>query len=110
MVPGHTYGWSEDENGTLFSATGYNGTSDTVDGTHSALRYPKFTLVDDTDRNIKTVSVSGETSAIDNISTDSNEGSAVYYNLQGIEVAPSQLTPGIYVKVTGNGVKKVVID
>lgn len=110
MVPGHTYDWSEAENGTLFSATGYNGTYDTVDGTHSALRYPKFTLVDDTDSNIKTVSVSGETSAIDNISTDSNEGPAVYYNLQGIEVAPSQLTPGIYVKVTGNGVKKVVID
>ena len=36
-------------------------------------------------------------------------GEPVYYNLQGCQVAKSQLTPGVYVKRQGKSAQKIIV-
>ena len=50
-----------------------------------------------------------ETSGIDDIATDNANAAPVFYTIQGVRVDASQLTPGLYIKVTGNKTEKVVI-
>lgn len=50
------------------------------------------------------------TNAVDNIAVDAvEEGEAIYYNLNGIQVDAENLVPGVYVKVVGNTATKVVV-
>lgn len=53
--------------------------------------------------------VAQETSGIDDIATDNANAAPVFYTIQGVRVDASQLTPGLYIKVTGNKTEKVVI-
>ncbi|MDE5667927.1 MAG: Ig-like domain-containing protein [Duncaniella sp.] len=54
------------------------------------------------------VNVLGQT-AIDSIGTDAANAPAEYFNLQGIRVDASALTPGVYIVRKGNEINKVVI-
>lgn len=54
------------------------------------------------------VNVLGQT-AIESIGTDAANAPAEYFNLQGIRVDASALTPGVYIVRKGNEVNKVVI-
>lgn len=49
------------------------------------------------------------TSAVNNISVDSEDAPVMYYNLQGVRVNGESLLPGVYVKVQGKTATKVVI-
>ena len=40
---------------------------------------------------------------------DAVSGDAVYYNIQGVRVDASDLTPGVYVRVLGDKSDKVII-
>lgn len=51
----------------------------------------------------------GETTAVDTITTDNDATDAVYYNLQGVEISADKLTPGVYIRRQGNEAKKVLI-
>lgn len=51
----------------------------------------------------------GETTAVDTITTDNDAADAVYYNLQGVEISADKLTPGVYIRRQGNEAKKVLI-
>ncbi len=54
------------------------------------------------------VNVLGQT-AIESIGTDAANAPAEYFNLQGIRVDASALTPGVYIVRKGNEVNKIVI-
>lgn len=54
------------------------------------------------------VNVLGQT-AIESIGTDAANAPAEYFNLQGIRVDASALTPGVYIVRKGNEINKVVI-
>lgn len=51
----------------------------------------------------------GTTAQIDVISDEQPDADAIYFNLQGIQVDPNNLTPGIYIRVKGNTSTKVRI-
>lgn len=55
--------------------------------------------------------VTGKLSGVEDIEIDAAEadGEPVYFNLNGVRVAADNMTPGIYVKVTGNKASKVVV-
>ncbi|MDE7388635.1 MAG: phosphodiester glycosidase family protein, partial [Muribaculaceae bacterium] len=46
---------------------------------------------------------------IDNIVTDADSATPVYYTVQGVRVDNANLVPGLYIKVTGRKAEKVVI-
>ncbi len=46
---------------------------------------------------------------IDNIVTDAENATPVYYTVQGVRVDNANLVPGLYIKVTGRKAEKVVI-
>lgn len=50
-----------------------------------------------------------KSSAITDIEAEKTEENARYFDLQGIEVDKSALSPGLYIKRTGNNVTKVII-
>lgn len=54
------------------------------------------------------VTVAGQ-SGIDAIGSDANNAPAEYFNLQGMRVDASNLTPGIYIVRKGNETQKVII-
>lgn len=56
--------------------------------------------------NAVTVSVS---TGISNIDSDESAAKSTYYNINGMRVNESDLTPGIYVKVTNGQSKKIVV-
>lgn len=51
------------------------------------------------------------TSAVEDIAVDNsdNEAPAVFYNLQGIQMDPENLVPGVYIKVQGKKSTKVIV-
>lgn len=59
-------------------------------------------------KSIYTVKGNGE-SGVENVAVEAAEGTTVYYNLNGVRVDSENLTPGVYVKVTGRTASKVVI-
>lgn len=56
------------------------------------------------------VNVSEKNSSVEDITIDNIEDDPViFYNLHGIEVSPTNLTPGIYVKRQGSNSQKIII-
>ncbi len=55
--------------------------------------------------------IKGDTSVIEDLNDETVDAEApvLYYNLQGIQVAADNLTPGVYVRVQGKNATKVVI-
>lgn len=49
-------------------------------------------------------------SAVKNIDVERVDGEGVYYNLQGVRVDRTALTPGIYIRVNGGSSEKVIIS
>ena len=49
----------------------------------------------------------GTTAQIDITTGEQPDGAPVYYNLQGVQVDPANLTPGIYIRVQGNTATKI---
>lgn len=56
--------------------------------------------------NVATVTMSH--SGIATVNAD-NSGKAVWYNLQGVRLNAGQLTPGVYIRVTGSTAEKVTV-
>ncbi|MDO5394873.1 MAG: hypothetical protein Q4F07_02780 [Bacteroidales bacterium] len=50
------------------------------------------------------------TTGVDDIAADESSEDAVYYNLQGVRVNPLNLQPGVYVRRTAEGARKVYIN
>lgn len=55
--------------------------------------------------------IKGKSSAVEDLYDEAVDAEApvLYYNLQGIQVAADNLTPGVYVRVQGKKATKVVI-
>ncbi len=53
----------------------------------------------------------GHFNTVDNIITDVQDSSStIYYNLQGVQLDPTNLAPGLYIQRQGNKAKKVFIN
>lgn len=59
--------------------------------------------------NLPALYVKEATGGISAVEIETNNGEAVYYNLQGIRVNADALTPGIYVRRQGNKSVKVLV-
>ncbi|MCM1080248.1 MAG: phosphodiester glycosidase family protein [Muribaculum sp.] len=53
--------------------------------------------------------VAPQFSAIDEIVSDGDEATPIYYTIQGVRVDASALAPGLYIKVTGRKSEKVIV-
>lgn len=101
VTTGPAYNWKEGTEGTLF--TSYDGST-----TSGRLVNPVILLKDGEGEHTVTFT-GGSVTAIENVAAEADPAEARYFNLQGIEVAPSDLTPGTYVKVCGTTATKVAI-
>jgi M6 family metalloprotease-like protein len=63
----------------------------------------------DKSRASSAVNVTLGDSGVGNISVDANNAPATYYNLNGMSVDSNNLVPGLYIKVEGKNVSKVLV-
>lgn len=55
------------------------------------------------------VEVKAQSSVYETVSPGDKDGNCKYYNLQGVEVDSDDLTPGIYIRLSGNKTEKVLV-
>jgi hypothetical protein len=48
-------------------------------------------------------------STVNNVKCETNDGEAIYYNIQGVRIVGTPTVPGLYVKVRGNNATKVIV-
>lgn len=48
-------------------------------------------------------------SGVENVSTDNCDANSEFYNLQGVRIMSSRLSPGVYIRVSGSQAEKVMI-
>lgn len=103
IVVNQPYNWTEATEGTGTRFTSYDGSANS-----GRLTNPVILLKDGEGEHTVTVS-GGSVTAIEGVEAEAAPAEARYFNLQGIEVAPSDLTSGTYVKVCGTTATKVAI-
>jgi M6 family metalloprotease-like protein len=108
---------NETVNNNVRTITGIEGTSYTVEGLEEGAEYDvriKAVPVDASNYNSSawsdytTVTISNDSSNLDAVVADTTEAVS-YYNLQGMRINPSNLTPGIYIRRQGATSTKVRI-
>ena len=92
---GNLYAWQRNSNADFAGLFGYSWKNDN----------PVATTPAKADNYV----VAPQFSGIDSIVTDADNATPVYYTIQGVRVDSSDLTPGLYITVTGRKSEKVVI-